>query len=71
MSTGKTEHVHPKKLRYLTHSENTVDLQAADPHITNTREGLPARMAYNSPTFERAHTTSIMKKDFGPMATRS
>lgn len=60
-----------KKTLHLNHSENILDLKAADPFITNTRQSLPARMAYNEPVTEQFNTTSIMKKDYGPFVSRS
>jgi len=68
---GKVEKVPDRKSLHLTHSENILDLLPADPHVTNTREALPARMAYQRPPMERYNTTSVMKKDYGPMRTRS
>ena len=68
---GWKEIVHPAKFHHLTHSQNTLDLKAADPHITNTKESLPARMSYAPPPKEHYNTTSIMKKDYGPLPTRS
>lgn len=68
---GKTEKVREGKAFHLTHSENILDLKAADPYITNTRESLPARMAYSAPWPEQANTTSVMKKDFSPFNVRS
>ncbi|KAH3852062.1 hypothetical protein DPMN_094557 [Dreissena polymorpha] len=68
---GKTEKVPKKKMYHLTHSENILDLKAADPHVTNTRESLPARMSYAEPLAEQYNTTSVMKKDYGPIVSRS
>jgi len=55
---------------HLSHSQNILDLKAADPYITNTRESLPARLGYSVPMIERSNTTSIMKKDYGPLTRR-
>ncbi|XP_045165354.1 uncharacterized protein LOC123529189 [Mercenaria mercenaria] len=68
---GKTEVAPPKKALHLTHSQNILDLKAADPFITNTRESLPARMNYRDPRPEQYNSTSVMKKDYGPIVTRS
>jgi hypothetical protein len=69
--TGKVEVAPPRKAQHLTHSENILDLKAADPFITNTRESLPARMNYIEPYPEQSNTTSVMMKDYGPMVSRS
>ena len=68
---GWKEIVYPTKFHHLSHSQNMLDLNAADPHITNTKESLPARHAYVPPPRESYNTTSIMKKDYGPLPTRS
>lgn len=70
-AAGKTEAIPPRKTLHLTHSENILDLKAADPFITNTRESLPARMAYAEPEPEQTNTKSVMKKDFAPLVSRS
>lgn len=67
---GKTEKQPPCPMFHLSHSANTLDLRAADPYITNTRESLPARLSYSAPQAERSNTTSIMKKDYGPLGSR-
>ena len=69
--TGKVEVAPKKKSLHLAHSENILDLKAADPFITNTRESLPARMNYIEPVPEQSNTTSVMKKDYGPLVSRS
>ncbi|XP_052769192.1 uncharacterized protein LOC128209273 [Mya arenaria] len=69
-AAGKTEKVSKQKTLHLTHSENILDLKAADPYVTNTREALPARMSYREPGAEQYNNTSVMKKDFGPMLSR-
>ncbi|XP_060559178.1 uncharacterized protein LOC132719431 [Ruditapes philippinarum] len=70
-AAGKVEVAPPRKAQHLTHSENILDLKAADPFITNTRESLPARMNYIEPYPEQSNTTSVMMKDYGPMVSRS
>lgn len=70
-AAGKVEKAQPQKALHLSHSENILDLKAADPFITNTRESLPARMSYIEPVAERFNTTSVMKKDYGPFVSRS
>ena len=71
LPAGAQQAVHPVKFQHLTHSQNTLDLKAADPHITNTRESLPARMGYVPAPLERYNTTSVMKKDYAPLGARS
>lgn len=68
---GAKEIVDPARFHHLSHSENMLDLKAADPHLTNTKESLPARMNYIPQQKERYNTTSIMKKDYGPLESRS
>lgn len=71
LPAGAQQAVHPVKFHHLTHSQNTLDLKAADPHITNTRESLPARMGYVPAPLERYNTTSVMKKDYAPLGARA
>lgn len=68
---GSKEIVHPVKFHHLSQSQNTLDLKAADPHITSTRESLRARLNYAPPPTEPYNTASIMKKDYGPLGSRS
>ena len=64
--TGKTETKPESEFEHLSHSGNTQDLKAADPHVTSTMEGLHARHLHEAPEGEQAFGTSVMKSDYRP-----
>ncbi|XP_076464199.1 uncharacterized protein LOC143296248 [Babylonia areolata] len=63
---GKSETKTESEFAHLSHSGNTQDLRAADPHETSTMEGLHARHNHLPPPPEHTFRASVMKSDYAP-----